>query len=436
MSAEKTFLFLQSHPSLFGRDVVRYMRSLGASCRILNLSLADWGYRVGLGADNYQGRLKGWDAFLQAYVERHAITDIVYYADQRPYHRTAYRIARERGLNAYAYEFGYIRPDWITLERGAMGPYSHFPNDPEMIHELAAGLDFEVPATRYPYTFFDEAFNEVAYNLLPVFLPVFFPFYQRDRYYHPLVDYPNYLPRLWKRRSNNQKAQQKLDRLLQGDFSYFVVPMQMQNDYQVRNHAGYGHLSEMVEEIMVSFARASRQEQRLVFKIHPLDNNMERWPRTIRRCAEKHRCDDRVMVIDGGNLAELYQHSQGVVLLNSTAGIQALSQGVPVKVLGVPVYDIVGMTCQKPLDDFWKEPTQPDAALVADFVKLLAASIQVKGNFFSREGRAKAVPEFSRRLLEGDVNRFGAYVETPPRLEQARARGVPIPADSYWHQDR
>ena len=209
--------------------------------------------------------------------------------------------------------------------------------------------------------------------------------------------------------------------------------MQMQNDYQVRNHAGYLHLSEMIEEIISSFVRSSAAAQQLVFKIHPLDNNIERWPRVIRKIAEKYQCGNRATVIDGGNLADLFRHAKGVVLLNSTAGIQALRMGIPVKVMGVSIYDIEGMTSQVHLDQFWKEPTQPDPALVSDFVRLLAASVQVKGNFFSPEGRKVAVPEFARRLVDGDINSHGAFVETPPRLEKARLLGVRIPEDSYWH---
>ncbi len=410
------------------------MRGCGIKCHIINLSLADWGYRFGLGADNYWGRLSRWADYLRSYIERNAITDIVYYADQRPYNRIAYRLTREMGLNAFAYEFGYLRPDFITLERGAMGPFSHFPNDPELIRKLAARLTEPMPEGFFPYTFQAEAVNEVAYNLVPAFMPVFFPFYQRDRYYHPFRDYPSYVPRLLKWSRSDTRADDEIARLHQEKTPYFVVPMQMQNDYQVRNHAGYGHLSEMVDEIVASFVRTSAAEQRLVFKIHPLDNNIEQWPAVIRRHAEKYQCADRVLVIDGGNLGKLFRRASGVVLLNSTAGLQAIRQGIPVKVLGISVYDIAGITCQEPLDRFWKEPTRPDPALVDDFVQLLAASVQVKGNFFSKEGRAVAVPEFARRLIEGDVNGHGAFVETPPRLQKARDIGVRIPADSYWHE--
>ncbi len=409
------------------------MRARGTTCLIINLSLGDWGYRFGLGAQNYWGRLSKWSDYLSRFVDQHQITDIVYYADQRPYHRIAYGIAREKQLNAYAYEFGYLRPDWITLERGGMGVYSHFPDDPDMIRALAQTFDWRKPAGHYPYPFAAEAFNEVAYNFVPELFPYLFPFYQNDRYYHPFRDYLSYLPRLMKSSSNERLAQEMSGRLIKSGKPYFVVPMQMQNDYQVRHHSAYGHLSEMVTEVIESFVEHAASDARLLFKLHPLDNNIEKWPRVIRRVADEFGCSDRIFVIDGGNLAGLYRSASGVILVNSTAGLEALTMGVPVKVLGIAVYDVEGLTCRKPLDQFWKEPTVPDAELCQDFFKLLAASIQVKGNFFTKVGKKVAVPEFARRLIEGSVNCFGAYVETPPRLAKARQIGVPIPGNSYWN---
>ena len=175
MSVKQKFLFLQSHPSVFGRQVITHLRKSGKTCFIINLSLSDWAYRIGLRADNYWGNLSDWPEYLKNYIEKKQITDLVYYADQRPYNRIAYKIAREIGINAYSYEFGYLRPDWITLERGAMGPFSHFPNEPALIRRLARELKQNLPGGHYPYTFFSEAINEVAYNFRSISPSYLFP---------------------------------------------------------------------------------------------------------------------------------------------------------------------------------------------------------------------------------------------------------------------
>ncbi|WP_274219774.1 capsule biosynthesis protein [Pseudovibrio exalbescens] len=387
---------------------------------------------MGTPSHNYWGRLRSWREYLERLVDLHQITDIVYYADRRPYHRIAQAIARERGINAYAYEFGYLRPDWITLEKWGMGAYSHFPDDPQKIRSLAANVQVEWPSDRYPHPFIQEATSEVVYNLIPVFFPYLYPFYERDRYYHPIKDYFSYIPRLARSTKSETMADQIVEELTASNRPYFVVPLQMQSDYQIRHHSPYVHLSEMIDEVMQSFKHYAHKDALLVFKIHPFDNNCENWPKVISGLASHYGCRERIRVLDGGNLHQLLAHSQGTVLVNSTTGLQALNLGIPVKTLGIAIYDIEGLTCQLPLDKFWNNATKPDPALNQDLRKLLAASIQVHGSFFTPAGREAAAEEFTDRLVNGTVNSHGAYEEIPPRLERARKIGVPIPDDSYW----
>ncbi len=94
--------------------------------------------------------------------------------------------------------------------------------------------------------------------------------------------------------------------------------------------------------------------------------------------------------MDGGNLNRLLEHAAGSLTINSTTGLHALRANCPTKVLGIALYDIAGLTCQNPLDDFWRNPTMPDQDLLDALERLLAASIQVKGCFYTKEGREAA----------------------------------------------
>ena len=49
------------------------------------------------------------------------------------------------------------------------------------------------------------------------------------------------------------------------------------------------------------------------------------------------------------------------------------------------------------------------------YVNLLAASIQVKGNWFTKIGRETAIKGLADKLLNNRVNDHGAYVEKPQR---------------------
>lgn len=133
----RRILFLQGPPSTFWRQLCDHFEAAGAATYRINLSMGDWAYWRKPGADNYRGRFSKWASFLRQYLTDRRITDILYYADRLPYHAVAREIGRSLGIRTYAVEFGYLRPDWITLEQGGMGALSHFPNEPDAIRQIA-----------------------------------------------------------------------------------------------------------------------------------------------------------------------------------------------------------------------------------------------------------------------------------------------------------
>ncbi len=421
----RVILFLQGHPSFFARDLANEIERLGHRALRINLCAGDALYWIGRPSVSYRGRLSAWPQYLAAFIAREGVTDIVYFADRLPYHRAALQVARAAGVRAATFEFGYLRPDWITLERSGMSAQSHFPDDPGAIRRIAA----EVPAPdleeRYRYGFLAEAANEVAFNLATYFAWPLFPRYDADKYYHPLVDYLSYIPRLLASRGHGKKAVALMKDMLAARTPYFLAPLQMQSDYQLRANSPYRHQRDMIAEVVASFSTNAAADAHLVFKIHPLDNGLERWPRVIAAAAAKHGVKERVHVIDGGNLALMIRHAKGTVLINSTVGLYALRLGCPVKVLGFAVYDIDGLCHREPLSTFWRDPMRPGKDLTAAFVRALAGTIQIKGNFFTREGRRTAVPVLAQRLVGDTVNAPGAFIDPPPRLARARAAGVP-----------
>ncbi len=426
MTSTPTVLFLQAHPSTFAVHVADEITRLGGRALRINLCGGDvlmWRRR---GAVSYRGRLEDWPQFLRDFVAREGVTDLVYYADRHPYHRAAAAVAREQGLRASTYEFGYLRPDWITLERGGMSAWSHFPRDPAVIRAIAAQAPEPDLVERYTYTFRAEAIAEVSYNLAMVLGRPFFPHYRTDKYYHPVLDYLAYIPQLVTSRSADRRARGLSHALIADGTPFFLVPMQMQNDYQLRANSPFRHQSHAIEDIVASFAVHAEGAAHLVFKVHPLDNGLERWSRRVAAIAEAHGVSARVHLIRGGDLKTLITSSAGVIVVNSTVGVHALRHGTPVKVLGAALYDIAGLTHQGPLDAFWAAPPVPDAELCWAFVKALASTIQVKGNFFTREGRAAAVSQMARRIVEGRVNEPSGFVAQPPRLLRAAAMGLPL----------
>ncbi len=106
----------------------------------------------------------------------------------------------------------------------------------------------------------------------------------------------------------------------------------------------------------------------------------------------------RLDYFDGGNLDEIISGSEGMISVNSTAGIRALQLGSPVMTLGDAIYNVSGLTYQGQLDNYWKEAKRPDATFVDAFITAIASTIQVRGVFYSEPGLSAAVSETVDRL--------------------------------------
>lgn len=431
----RTILFLQGPPWFFAADLAREVERRGARALRINLCIGDRIYWPRRGAVNFRGRLSGWEAFLRAFVEREGVTDIVYYADRLPYHVIAARVAKSLGINAIAYEFGYLRPDWVTLERDGLSAYSRFPEDPARIRAIAEGMPAPDMTARYPLPHALEATGEVIFNLANFFLRPLYPFYRPDRLYNPVLEYLRHIPRLLAGSGPSRRADRVLDELLAAKTTYFLMPLQLEADYQLRANSPFAGQVEAIEQVIASFAAQAPAGSVLLMKQHPLDAGIERWDREIARAAAAAGVAGRVRFINGGDLTRQLAAAAGVVLINSTVGVHAVIAGAPVKVLGVAVYDIEGLTFRGDLDAFWGAPTPPDPTLVDAFVRALAGTIQMKGNFYTKAGRTAAAAAMAERIVAGTVNEPGAWLPEAPRVARLRRLGI-VPPDALGLQPK
>jgi capsular polysaccharide export protein len=419
-SQRRTFLFLQGPSSPIFAKIAARLAALGHTCLRINLNAGDQIFWRRQGAHNYRGTIEGWPVYIEAFIRRHAVSDLILLGEERPYHRIAIAAARRTGLQVFVIEMGYLRPDWLTLERGGMSSNSHFPTDPAQILEAAKPLPEPDWRRRYRQTFVAEAAYDLLYNLPNVFFWFLFPGYRRHGIFHPLAEYAGWLRRLAASKRHQRAADVAIRSLLLSGSTYFVYPLQLETDYQLRAHSPFYGQREAIHEILASFARSAPATATLVAKVHPLDNGLIPWRKIIGREATALGISGRVVHLDGGDLDLLTEHSAGMVTVNSTSGLHALRQGKPVKVLGRAVFDIAGLTDQQPLDGFWTAPQPPDAQLNAAMFRLMAASIQVRGNFYSRAGTDSGAQAIAERLHRNSVNQPGAFVDPPPRQKPAK----------------
>src|SRR5437764_9673799 len=138
----RSFLFLQGPISDFFDRLGRALIARGHHVHRINLHFGDQLFWR-LPATHFRGHFDDWRAFVGEMLDAHQVTDLVLHGDRRPYHIVAAEEARARGIAVIATDLGYVRPDWITLERDGMSTYSRFPRVPATIPALAE--QFPVP---------------------------------------------------------------------------------------------------------------------------------------------------------------------------------------------------------------------------------------------------------------------------------------------------
>lgn len=417
---KRTFLFLQGPSSMLFQRIAENLERRGHRCLRVNLCTGDRMFWHRRGARNYRGRFSSWRAYVERLVEQEGITDLILLGEERPHHREAVAVARQRGLTVYTVEMGYLRPDWIRVEIDGSGYHSHFPADPGLVKAAAAGLPEPDYTQHYTQTFVSDAVQDVLFNMSNVLLWFLYPHYRWHAIYHPVAEYAGWIWRLITRRRRIADAQEVVNAIVGGRRPYFLLPLQLETDYQIRAYSAFNTQREAIELIIASMARHAASDVELVVKAHPLDNGLIGWKKEIAAIAKRHGFENRVSTIDGGNLQRLISHARGIVTINSTAGLQAIHAGRPVKVLGVAIYDMEGLTNGGPLDVFWTSPRKPDAALNRAFHRLIDAALHVRGNFYSTRGVAAGAEAIARRIDERTVNQPGGYVDPPPRSKPGK----------------
>ncbi|HET7412039.1 MAG TPA: capsular biosynthesis protein [Pararhizobium sp.] len=426
----RTFLFLQGPSSRLFARIADHLEARGHRCLRINLSAGDWVFWHDKRASNFRGGIDEWPNYVAGLLDHEAISDLVLLGEERPHHRIAVTAAKTRGVDVFTVEMGYLRPDWVALEYGGSGCNSHFPTDPRHIVHAAAALpepDFE---HRFSHSFLAEAAADLMFNLPNIVAgPFLFPHYRWHALFHPLAEYGGWLKRLASASRRARNASATMEMLRRRRPPFFLFPLQLETDYQIRSHSPFVSQHDAIEEVIRSFAARAPVDAEMLFKLHPLDNGLIDWRRSIMASAVFHGVAPRVHFIDGGNLDALLCAAKGVVMINSTVGLQAIRKGIPTKALGVAIYDIVGLSHQGSIDDFWKEPPQPDDRLRDSFLRLIAAALHVRGNFYSRSGIEAAAGAIAARLHAQTVNKPAALAATPLRRRPAKVkRPASVPA--------
>lgn len=396
----KRFLFLQGPCSPFFSKLGRAIQREGHDVQRVNFNAGDCWYWNNERVHYYRKSVDGLQSWYEKLFSRESPTDLILFGDQRPVHLPAIKLARAKGIRIHVFEEGYFRPYWITLERDGVNANSQLSRDPAWYRRIGPRIPDYANGDTFPPSFSARVFHDVVYHIAGMRNPITYPGY---RTHSPVLahrEYMAYIRRavmLINLKRHNLSAIQSL---IYGRVPFWLVPLQLNSDAQIRHHSPFDCMAEMLEVTLTSFARMCRPDAVLVIKNHPLDTGEEDHAKIIEAIRRQVGLkSDRILYLETGPLPALLNHARGVITVNSTVGGSALVHGKPLKALGHAIYDIPGLTFQGDLDSFWRHAKQPDQRLFRWFRNTVIHTTQINGGLYSREGINMAITNAVPRIL-------------------------------------
>ena len=84
--------------------------------------------------------------------------------------------------------------------------------------------------------------------------------------------------------------------------------------------------------------------------------------------------------------------------LETDTVVIALEHGTPTHTLSDPIYNLPGLTCQLPLNEFWRNGRPPNQDAFVHFRRCVMHATQINGGFYCSTGMALAVENGTRIL--------------------------------------
>lgn len=400
----RRFLFLQGPHGPWFHRLARHLRAAGAEVFRAGFNLGDRVFWPGPGYIPFTESHDHWPERCATLLDQHGITDLVVYGDTRPIHATAVRLAQARGITVHVFEEGYLRPYWVTYERGGSNGHSRLMD--LSVAEMRAALmkvDPDLPAP--PATWGDMREHMFWGALYHGCVAAGGRIYRNFRPHRALSvwqEFRLYLLRFLLMPLHGLERILATYSIRSGGFPYHLAILQLEHDASFRDHSPFASMTDFLAVVIDGFARGAPRHHHLVFKAHPLEDGRAPLRSTIRRLAAERGLGGRVHFVRGGKLAQLLNDARSAVTVNSTAGQQALWRGLPLRTFGEAVYAKPEFVSSQPLDQFFAAPSRPDSRAYRDYRNFLLQTSQLVGGFYSMRGRRRLLPQVVDLMLAAE----------------------------------
>lgn len=423
MSQHKAFLFLQGPHGPFFRQLGNMLRKTGADVWRVGFNAGDaafWGRAQGY--IPFQIDFAAWPDTLATIIEKNAITDIVLYGDTRPAHVEAVRQAKAAGLRVHVFEEGYLRPYWVTYERGGSNGHSRLMDfTVTEMQERLAQSDVDIPT---PPAQWGDMRQHIFYGALYHWFVMFrngpYPGFKPHRALPVHREALLYTKRLLLMPFLALHRQWATRRIKAGGYPYHIALLQLEHDASFQAHSAFADMEAFIRLVIEGFAQGAPSHHHLVFKAHPLESGQSPLRRMIREIAREQGIAARTHYLRGGKLAQILDEARSAVTVNSTSGQQALWRGIPLKSFGTAVFNQPEFVSNQPLPAFFAAPDRSDIKAYREYRQFLLETSQVPGGFYSASGRRQLLRQLVDMMLQ-DADPYDALLsKQSPKAQPLR----------------
>jgi capsular polysaccharide export protein len=383
---DKNILFLQGPMGTFFKRLDKLFRKKGALTYKIALNAADKFFSNHDNVVSYKDTPKNWEKFIYEFLRERKIDKVFIFGDCRFYQKITIKAAEKLGIGIFIFEEGYVRPNYITLEKHGVNNNSKIPRSRSFYDGLP---DVETqPIERNMHNSFAKVvISAISYYIIANIFSFLYPHYIHHRNFGAVSE-AFYGIRNGMRKLIYAQKDKSFNERLRGELSkkYFFVPLQTSSDFQLKKHSSFINIEGFIKETLTSFSAFAPKDTFIVFKHHPIDRGRKNYTRYITDLAIELGVDDRVVALFEINIPNALKNALGTITINSTVGLSSLYHGIPTITLGQAIYDISGLTCKNGLNNFWQNLTPPESNLFKKFRAFLITNSQINSNFYGEMG--------------------------------------------------
>lgn len=349
----------------------------------------------------FSGTLAEWETWLRFEFAQNKPDVIILFGSNRPAHKIARQLAEYFSVDVLSLEEGYLRSGYVSCERGGNNEHSPLAKS-KVKSTVVANKDAASTSTAQSSSFAAMSLWGAAYYVVRDFgsksSDVYLFHRRRERI----------LPLAWSwgvhllRRLIARATELVTKRSLHGVPSYILIPLQVSSDSQLQEAARGWSTPRLIEAALRALA-ASSNNQRVVFKLHP----MERGSADIKRLIyQKAKCFgvglQHICVLHTGRMGDLAKQASGMIVINSTSAFSALHHNIPLLVLGEGVFRhdeivTIGET-EADIAAFFKLRHVKSREMIDAFFAELKTNSLIPGDFYISQGRKVAIEGIIGRL--------------------------------------